>query len=245
MEESRGSFLVRDRKVHFVCDNQTVEHISVIDTLSSFSKGDEQDFPPGLLELDPNEVKDMNFPVLVISGWIFCNKKKRHGDYSTPESGKFEMIKASTSARYWVFFDQKSSRDIGFQVKLGRPDFCIRNSSPGRHRGVRLKIGRIRKKRGGCFWFFPRPKGLIAVTSSKEEVAEVKLPESKDFNRFCFTYSSEENERFYGFGEQFSHMDFKGKRVPIFVQEQGIGRGDQPITFAANLVSHRLVMKSL
>ncbi|KAL7234706.1 hypothetical protein ACSBR1_018205 [Camellia fascicularis] len=57
--------------------------------------------------------------------------------------------------------------------------------------------------------------------------------------RVCLTYSSEKNERFYGFGEQFSHMDFKGKRVPIFVQEQGIGRGDQPITFAANLVSYR------
>lgn len=62
-----------------------------------------------------------------------------------------------------------------------------------------------------------------------------------DFNRICVTYASERHERFFGFGEQFSHLDFKGKRVPIFVQEQGIGRGDQPITFAANLVSYRYI----
>jgi hypothetical protein len=53
------------------------------------------------------------------------------------------------------------------------------------------------------------------------------------------TFASSRDERFYGFGEQFSRMEFKGRRVPVLVQEQGIGRGDQPITFAANLVSYR------
>lgn len=77
------------------------------------------------------------------------------------------------------------------------------------------------------------------ISSSEEEIEEMNAKESQEFNRVWFTYSSEGNERFYGFGEQFSHMDFKGKRVPIFVQEQGIGRGDQPITFAANLISYR------
>ncbi|XP_020593295.1 uncharacterized protein LOC110033582 isoform X2 [Phalaenopsis equestris] len=42
--------------------------------------------------------------------------------------------------------------------------------------------------------------------------------------------------QFYGFGGQFSHIEFKGRRVPILVQEQGIGRGDQPIILAANLI---------
>ena len=57
------------------------------------------------------------------------------------------------------------------------------------------------------------------------------------YNRVWLTYASEPDEHFFGFGEQFSHFDLKGKRVPIFVQEQGIGRGLQPITFLANLVA--------
>lgn len=57
------------------------------------------------------------------------------------------------------------------------------------------------------------------------------------YNRVWLTYASEADEHFFGFGEQFSHFDLKGKRVPIFVQEQGVGRGLQPITFLANLVA--------
>ena len=58
-------------------------------------------------------------------------------------------------------------------------------------------------------------------------------------NRVLLTYMSHPDERFFGFGEQFSCFDMKGKRVPIMVQEQGLGRGDQPITAAANLVAYR------
>lgn len=58
-----------------------------------------------------------------------------------------------------------------------------------------------------------------------------------DYNRAWLTYASEPDEQFFGFGEQFSCFDLKGKRVPIFIQEQGIGRGLQPITFLVNLVA--------
>lgn len=57
------------------------------------------------------------------------------------------------------------------------------------------------------------------------------------YNRVWLTYASEPDEHFFGFGEQFSYFDLKGKRVPIFVQEQGIGRGLQPITFLVNLIA--------
>ena len=62
-------------------------------------------------------------------------------------------------------------------------------------------------------------------------VAEVGEP----YNRVYLTYASEPGERFFGFGTQYTHPDMKGRKVPIFIQEQGIGRGAQPITFAANL----------
>lgn len=62
-------------------------------------------------------------------------------------------------------------------------------------------------------------------------VAEVEEP----YNRVYLTYASEPEERFFGFGTQYTYSDMKGRKVPIFIQEQGIGRGAQPITFAANL----------
>lgn len=55
------------------------------------------------------------------------------------------------------------------------------------------------------------------------------------YNRTYLTYASNQDEHFFGFGMQFSYFDFKGKRLPIFVMEPGIGRGEQPITLAANI----------
>lgn len=56
-------------------------------------------------------------------------------------------------------------------------------------------------------------------------------------NRLYLTYAAEPGERFFGFGEQFTHFDLKGRRVPILTREQGIGRGRQPLTALVNLVA--------
>ena len=37
-------------------------------------------------------------------------------------------------------------------------------------------------------------------------------------------------EHYFGFGEQFQHLDFKNKKPYIFTEEQGIGRGDKPVS---------------
>ncbi len=54
-------------------------------------------------------------------------------------------------------------------------------------------------------------------------------------NRLYLTCASEAGERFFGFGTQYSYFDLKGKRLPIFIGEQGVGRGAQPATLLANL----------
>lgn len=56
-------------------------------------------------------------------------------------------------------------------------------------------------------------------------------------NRLFLTYASDPEERFAGFGMQFSYAEFKGRRVPIFAGEQGVGRGRQPLTFGADLTN--------
>ena len=56
-------------------------------------------------------------------------------------------------------------------------------------------------------------------------------------NRVYLTYASDPKEHPFGFGEQFTYADMKGRVVPIWVSEQGVGRGEQPITIGANLTN--------
>lgn len=65
----------------------------------------------------------------------------------------------------------------------------------------------------------------------------VNFAPSGRFNRIFLTYASSAGEHFFGFGEQFTYFDMKGKRVPIWVSEQGVGRGEEPITTGANLTN--------
>lgn len=60
---------------------------------------------------------------------------------------------------------------------------------------------------------------------------------NKNLNRIYFEYETNRDEQIFGFGEQFSHFNFKGKKLFIFTEEQGLGRGDQPITMGANFVA--------
>lgn len=160
-------------------------------------------------DCDCFDLEGVQFPAVVVTGSVF-NKKKRV---------------QSCFARYWILFDEKTSNQVGFKLMLETPAF------------------ERRPVRGLDNWCWSRSIGGSSDDDDDDEVVERRrlneVSKCLELNRLCLSYSSEENERFYGFGEQFSHMDFKGKRVPIFVQEQGIGRGDQPITFAANLVSYR------
>ena len=51
-----------------------------------------------------------------------------------------------------------------------------------------------------------------------------------EINRFWMRIQADPNEAIYGCGEQFSEVNFRGKEVPLWVEEQGVGRGDPPIT---------------
>jgi alpha-glucosidase len=76
----------------------------------------------------------------------------------------------------------------------------------------------------------------LQSVSENEIQIQVSLSD-KSLNRIWFRYASHPKEKFYGFGEQFSNHEFKGKSPFLFTEEQGIGRGDQPITTGANLIA--------
>lgn len=237
VEESRGSFVIKDSNIRHICNHQTIEEIRVIQQsdLTSVSSDHQE-------SLTSWKGEGARSPVLLIKGRIFAVKGRKRGVQSCVENGSLELVekKPATYAKYWMLFDQKNSNQVGFQVRFGRPDSGQPQKFSPRSYGYRAfaqKIGRIRRLR--VAGYFSRKRVVVSFSPTEEENVVMKKAAYPDFNRICITYSSEKSERFYGFGEQFSHMDLKGKRVPIFVQEQGIGRGDQPITFAANLVSYR------
>jgi len=49
-------------------------------------------------------------------------------------------------------------------------------------------------------------------------------------NRVFLTADSPADEKIYGHGVQYTSVNHKNKKIPVFISEQGIGRGLQPIT---------------
>lgn len=72
------------------------------------------------------------------------------------------------------------------------------------------------ERRDGGLWFCLKAPGCTEVG--------LRLKTTRD-------------EAFMGFGEQFSHLDMSGHAFCLCTQEQGIGRGAQPLSTLVNLVS--------
>ncbi|KAI9355960.1 family 31 glycoside hydrolase [Zopfochytrium polystomum] len=84
----------------------------------------------------------------------------------------------------------------------------------------------------------PIPYSITFTSPSPHQlrfVVNLNDPE-KRFTKVFLTFSSSLDERIFGLGEQFTHFDLKGKKVPIMSREDGVGRGKQPTTFFANTV---------
>ncbi|GBF51570.1 alpha-glucosidase [Leptospira ryugenii] len=78
----------------------------------------------------------------------------------------------------------------------------------------------------------------ITVQSSQADQLDLQIQFSDpSLNRIWLAIESKSSEKFFGFGEQFTHDQMKGKTPFLFTEEQGIGRGDQPITAGANLLA--------
>eukprot|EP00002_Diphylleia_rotans_P029439 TRINITY_DN5998_c0_g3_i1.p1 TRINITY_DN5998_c0_g3~~TRINITY_DN5998_c0_g3_i1.p1 ORF type:complete len:764 (-),score=160.62 TRINITY_DN5998_c0_g3_i1:182-2473(-) len=59
---------------------------------------------------------------------------------------------------------------------------------------------------------------------------DLQVTTSEDWNRVYLNTKTDPTEAYFGFGEQFTFFNYKGKKVEILVQEQGVGRGIQPLT---------------
>lgn len=241
-EESRGSFVIHDGDAYFICKHQTIEEIRVIHETDIQKKASDIVLTSGFPSSSNEDIRELvegsKFPILLITGRVF-NQKTNSIAKKNLGKKRFRFgcsRKSSLVARYWFLLEQKSENQIWFHLKFGEYD---QKCSPGIIYKTSVKIFRWKfiRMRRQCLTCMSSKKGFVALSSHDEQKGKKGIV--TEFNKVFITYASDKSERFYGFGEQFSHVEFKGKRVPILVQEQGIGRGDQPITFAANLVSYR------
>jgi alpha-glucosidase len=74
---------------------------------------------------------------------------------------------------------------------------------------------------------------LFEVRSGRLHLSVHKAPE--EANRFLLRLPLRRGEGIYGCGEQFSRFDLRGSRVPLWTEEQGVGRSPlDPITHLLN-----------
>lgn len=77
----------------------------------------------------------------------------------------------------------------------------------------------------------------VATVRLAEECGHLSLTfheHAAGANRLVLALASTGSECIYGCGEQYSVLNLKGRRVPVWIQEQGIGRGCDLLTFLAN-----------
>jgi alpha-glucosidase (family GH31 glycosyl hydrolase) len=69
-------------------------------------------------------------------------------------------------------------------------------------------------------------------------VADVKSPEGQaEPTEVSIGWASDEKEGFFGFGAQYNYLNLKGRLLPIWCQEQGHGRGLEPLSELLNAAS--------
>ena len=104
-------------------------------------------------------------------------------------------------------------------------------------------------------WNLDETPGGVCLRRTLQDKAETRwslsLQEKQGYLRAClemdqseytqmeFSFAAAPEESFYGFGEQYSHLDLNRKAFRICVDEQGIGRGKQPVSALVNLVSKK------
>ena len=70
----------------------------------------------------------------------------------------------------------------------------------------------------------------LRFSVSTEDIGISIYTSDESYNQLVFGYESAADETIMGFGPQASRLNFKGEQVPVWIQRQGFGRGEQPIS---------------
>lgn len=162
-----------------------------------------------------------------------------------------EVVLLGVQAPYWLTFHETGAHRLTFELRVAPPSllppgpsiFPPSATSPHRSPDGHALLSPAPPVWAPFAWLRSYWQSSASVRPSdplEPLLSDVPpTPQHPPLNRVGLIYVSNAAERFFGFGEQFSFFDCKGRRVSVLVQEQGLGRGDQPITAAANFASHR------
>lgn len=70
----------------------------------------------------------------------------------------------------------------------------------------------------------------LRFTQNEQQLRLTATTSNPEYNHLKLTLNAPREENILGFGAQVSEQNFKGLDVPIWIQEQGIGRGEQPLS---------------
>lgn len=76
---------------------------------------------------------------------------------------------------------------------------------------------------------------LLAVPKSASVRALEMRVRVDDVDSVVLTAGIANGEKVYGLGEQYRPLDLTGSVTPILPREQGVGRGEQPLTYLADV----------
>jgi len=84
---------------------------------------------------------------------------------------------------------------------------------------------------------FPFELGMLAEKDKPEEaMITIKLTDTTGKIKAVSFAFGNHSQHIFGFGEQFSYTEFWGKKITTLTEENGIGRGDKPLSKLTKLV---------
>lgn len=103
----------------------------------------------------------------------------------------------------------------------------------------RNPCSRFEMERGedGVVVRFPEAALKLSIRAEDERLVMRFGCDNPEINRIWMRLEGRAGEHIYGCGEQYSRLDLKGSNVPLWVSEQGVGRGHNLTTLGANLHS--------
>jgi alpha-glucosidase len=80
------------------------------------------------------------------------------------------------------------------------------------------------------------PHKVSLKTIGHQAFFDVKLKDTSLQANLTFHFNQQKDEIFYGAGTQYTHLSLNGKKIEFLSQEQGNGRGIQPLSFFQELL---------
>ena len=115
-----------------------------------------------------------------------------------------------------------------FKMRFG--DFKIREKDVVLTSLSEFSINQLNKKNLEIHFKYDEEQITLMCQVVKEKLEIIFSVKNENLNRLSIKINAEEDEAIYGCGEQYSELNLRGKDVPLWVEEQGVGRGDPPIT---------------